>query len=277
MPRAVRGSADAAEPLDAGFQHLVAGAAPPVVGEDLDLLRRRGSRRPRSSRGTPGRSMTPSPIMPRSSSRSVVGTSQSQMWWAKIAPMRPARAICAGEVGVPPDVIDVDRDADAAAADRLAMSSACSSVFTQARSAAYIGCSGSIAIGTPAARACGSSAAMPSVTIRAGVGRGPWSRPGRPPTTSTRQSAPSAAASSMARRLSSSACAPALGVRRREDAAAAEAGELAGRSPDDAGGLRRGRSSAIWSRHGQMVVMPWRRQPSTASREAPLPADAWRG
>ena len=61
------------------------------------------------------RSMTPSPIMPRSSSRSRVGTSQSQIWCARIWPLRPARAICAPDLRIPPGVIDVDGDADARA------------------------------------------------------------------------------------------------------------------------------------------------------------------
>ena len=58
-------------------------------------------------------SITPSPIMPRSNTVSRVGTSQSQTWkpWMRL----PARAICSRQIGVPPDVIDVDRDADAAA------------------------------------------------------------------------------------------------------------------------------------------------------------------
>ena len=57
-------------------------------------------------------SITPSPIMPRSSSRSRVGTSQSQMWkaWMRLLPL-PARSAPA-DVRVPPDVIDVDRDAE---------------------------------------------------------------------------------------------------------------------------------------------------------------------
>jgi hypothetical protein len=82
------------------------------------------------------------------------------------------------------------------------MSSAWSIVFTQARSAAYIGCSGSIAILTPQAWACGSMAAIPSVTICRAPGKS-LEEAGNPPTTRTRQSALSAAASSMARRLSS--------------------------------------------------------------------------
>ena len=58
-----------------------------------------------------------------------------------------------GQVRVPPDVIDVDRDADAVAELVAEIVAPAPSVFTQARSAAYIGCSGSIASGTPAARA----------------------------------------------------------------------------------------------------------------------------
>ena len=90
-------------------------------------------------------------------------------------------------------------------------SSACSSVFTQARSAAYIGCSGSIASGMPAPRAYSSSSRDAVRAPARARRRGPWTAPsrprdcGRPPTTSTRQGAPSAAASSTARRLSSRA------------------------------------------------------------------------
>ena len=48
---------------------------------------------------------------------------------------------------------------------------ACAIVFTHARSAAYIGCSGSIASGMPAGRAYSSSSPMPSRTISRAPGR----------------------------------------------------------------------------------------------------------
>ena len=98
----------------------------------------------------------------------------------------PARAIWRGQVRVPPDVIDVDREADARRRARSQRSLAWASVFTQARSAAYIGCSGSIASGTPAARACGSSAAIPSRTCRCAPARS-FEPFGRPPAISTRR------------------------------------------------------------------------------------------
>ncbi len=56
------------------------------------------------------------------------------------------------QLRVPPDVIGVDGDADVVA-QLSQRSSAWPSVFTQARSAAYIGCSGSIASGMLQARA----------------------------------------------------------------------------------------------------------------------------
>ena len=58
-----------------------------------------------------GMSITPSPGMPRSNTRSVVGTSQSQTWKRGDAALGAGHL--AGQVGVPPDVVDVDRDADA--------------------------------------------------------------------------------------------------------------------------------------------------------------------
>ena len=71
-----------------------------------------------------------------------------------------------------------------------------------ARSAACIGCSGSMASGTPALRASGRMAAMPSRTwFRAPIRS--FEPGGSPPTTSTRHCAPSSCASSIARRLSS--------------------------------------------------------------------------
>ena len=79
----------------------------------------------------------------------------------------------------------------------------------QPRSAAYIGCSGSIASGTFAARACGRTAAMPSANMprAALMSREPF---GKPPPIRIRQSAPIAAASSIIVLLSSiAACRPA--------------------------------------------------------------------
>ena len=140
------------------------------------------------------------------------------------------------------------------------MSSACSSVFTQARSAQYIGCSGSIASGTRLARACSSTAAMPSVTIRRAPARS-FDPSGRPPTTSTRQHAPIVAASSIARRLSSIAA-------RRPAASAAGNMPPRHRPVTVSPCCRISRaaspapSSASLSRHGEMPRMPWRAQAS---------------
>ena len=61
----------------------------------------------------------------------------------------PARAICAIDVGVPPDVEGVDDDADRRGGSGSARSSAWPSVESTARSAQYIGCSGSRASRTP--------------------------------------------------------------------------------------------------------------------------------
>ena len=84
------------------------------------------------------------------------------------------------------------------------MSSAWPSVFTQPRSAQYIGCIGSMASGMPAGRAYLASSAMESKTCFLAPARSlDWSA--SPPTTSTRQRAPSSTASSTARRLSSMA------------------------------------------------------------------------
>ena len=65
--------------LDAGADHLVARPLPPVLGrEDLHFLVA-GKPAASTMRRMRGRSITPSPIMPRSSRMSFVGTSQSQM------------------------------------------------------------------------------------------------------------------------------------------------------------------------------------------------------
>ena len=90
-----------------------------------------------------------------------------------------ARALdLALELGVPPDVVDVDRDPEPALAvrdrARSQRSSAWPRVLTQQRSAVYIGCSGSIASATPAARASGRIAARPSAHLGAGDPPGPW-------------------------------------------------------------------------------------------------------
>ena len=73
---------------------------------------------------------------------------------------------------------------------------ACSIVLTQARSAAYIGCSGSMASGIPAGRAYSRNSPMPSRTISRAPARSfdailPSPSLGSPPTTSTRHGAPS--------------------------------------------------------------------------------------
>ena len=77
--RAVTPSHHGLVPLQADAQHLVGIALPPVLRRRKSRPRcGRDSRSPPPWRGCARRSMTPSPIMPRSSSRSVVGTSQSQ-------------------------------------------------------------------------------------------------------------------------------------------------------------------------------------------------------
>ena len=87
------------------------------------------------------------------------------------------------------------------------------------------------------ARACGSTAAMPSRTIARvpAMSREPS---GSPPTTSTSASAPSAAASSTARLLSSICALAAGGVGRGEHAAAAEIGDAHAVVAHDARGFR---------------------------------------
>src|SRR4051812_27176188 len=77
---------------------------------------------------------------------------------------------------------------------------ASSSDVMHERSAAYIGCSGSIAIAILRSRAYGTSAAIASSTMRRAAA---MSRSGGGPQTSTSVSEPSSAVSSIARRLSS--------------------------------------------------------------------------
>ena len=107
---------------------------------------------------------------------------------------------------------------------------ACEIVLTQARSAAYIGCSGSIASGMPAGRAYSSSSPIPSRTISRALARSfDAGRPalsfGRPPTTRTRHGAPSV------ERLVDRALvvierrAPAAAIQRRKHSAPAIAGQ----------------------------------------------------
>ena len=123
------------------------------------------------------------------------------------------------------------------------MSSACFSVFTQARSAAYIGCSGSIASGTPLARACGRIAAMPSATMsraRRDVAASPAAGR-RPPAPGNRRRA-------LRPRRWRAGCrrsplARPLGVGRRKHAAAAEPGDAQAVGAARCAPPRRGRSS----------------------------------
>ncbi|SAK82401.1 hypothetical protein AWB75_05248 [Caballeronia catudaia] len=50
-------------------------------------------------RRNPGRSMTPSPIMPRSINMSFVSACQSETWYAKMRPARPAAVMDARSNG----------------------------------------------------------------------------------------------------------------------------------------------------------------------------------
>ncbi len=53
------------------------------------------------------------PSCPRSSSRSLVGTSQSQMWCARIWPIGAGPRDLIIKLRVPPDMVDIDGNADA--------------------------------------------------------------------------------------------------------------------------------------------------------------------
>ena len=174
------------------------------------------------------------------------------------------------QVGIPPDVIDVDRDADALAELRRtgrAPGRACSRRRGRRR---YIGCSGSMASGTPALRAHGAAARRcrrATWRARAGEILASPSAVRRPPARGTR--APMAAASSMARRLSSSAA--------RRPASSA-AGNMPPRQRPvtvrpcariDACRRSSTPHACTMSRHGAMPVMPARRQPSTSCSQRP--------
>ena len=169
MPMRCRAtSAHRLVPHPAGEQHFVGVLLPPVVlREDLDLVhavvaRRlhprpdaagcRSRRRPSSRGRAGGRSSAPA---------SRRGGSASSRF-------SPARSIWRLELRVPPDVVDVDRDAHVAAvfpSSSSHRSSACASVLMQPRSPQYIGCIGSIASGTPLERAWSRIAPRPSRTM----------------------------------------------------------------------------------------------------------------
>ena len=137
--------------------------APPIrSGEDLGLRPCRDIPPVRREHGCAGMSMTPSPIMPRSSSMSAVGTSQSQTWKARMRRSRPARAD-AHRPGSRPTTRGRRRWRPRrrpllSGSSTSHKSSASPSVVRQDRSAAYIGCSGSSASGTPSCRASSSDA-----------------------------------------------------------------------------------------------------------------------
>ena len=145
-----------------------------------------------------GISMTPSPIMPRSISRSVVGTSQSQTWKASKR-FSPRALDLRLHSRIPPHMVYIDRDPSPSPSSSH-RSLAWPKVLTQARSAAYIGCSGSIASGTPQPRAYLALRRCRREPARA---RRRVLRPGRKPAHHHHQTFRSGAASSIARRLSS--------------------------------------------------------------------------
>ena len=206
--------------------------------------------------------MCPSPIMPRPSSTSAgSGVRKSHTW--KLAIRSPARAICRHTSGSHQTWNVSTTTPTCSAGNASATSSACPSVDSTARSAQYIGCSGSSARRTPRSPAYGASSASASATrCRAPArSREPG---GRPPTTSTRQAARSAAASSIARRLSARAAArPAASAavrnppRHSDDtrSPASVTSRAAAGTP----------ISATGSRHSPIAGMPARTQPSTAS------------
>ena len=144
---------------------------------------------------------------------------------------------------------------------------ACASVFTQARSAAYIGCSGSIASGTPRARACGRSAA----SRRAPVARaGDVLRAFRQAADDQHQAVRADrgglvdGAAVVVERGAASGF-----VGRRKHAAAAEAGDGQAAARGSAAPPASTPQACTMSRHGAIAVMPARAQPSTSCVERP--------
>ena len=125
--------------------------------------------------------MTPSPIMPRSLNRSRVGEQPVADVVREQALL--ARALDLRFAASGPTTRGRRRTATPMPSPSAShMSSACSSVLMHARSAACIGCSGSMASGTPALRASGRIAAMPSCTLLCGRRSGPSSpAAARPP------------------------------------------------------------------------------------------------
>ncbi len=145
---------------------------------------------------------------------------------------------------------------------RSQRSTAWPSVFTQDRSAAVIGCKGSIATGIPTSLAYSVVRARPSATISRAPAR---SRDpgGSPPTTITRHAAPMAAASSTARRLSSRTAGVRVPSRvnhppRHNPETVRPASRII-RAPAAIP------ASCSLSRHGAIPPIPWRTQPSTHS------------
>ena len=226
-------SADGAVALDHRREHLVDRPRPPVVAKRSPPRTGRRSLAPRPPRGVFVISITPSPIMPRSSSRSRVGTSQSQMWKAWMR-ARPGARDLREHIRVPPDVIDVDRDAEPARAVRVEPRRRCRApgrACSRRRGRRHTSDAAARSRARRRRRSHDRAArrSPPRPASRAPAISFDAAEPGRencgrPPTTSTRHGAPSAAASSTARRLSSSISRAVRGVG-REHAAAAIAGE----------------------------------------------------
>ncbi len=102
-------------PLYAGRQHLVHRSCSTSSPRRSRSRSNRRSPAPRQHARADLISMTPSPIMPRSLRMSLVGTSQSQTWKASRRSC-PCPRDLGMQFGIPPDVIDVEGDAEHAGA-----------------------------------------------------------------------------------------------------------------------------------------------------------------
>ena len=279
--RTAAASDDAAVPLDAGGEHLVGRPLPPVARARRSRPRcSRRSPRPRSSRGCFG-DLDHAVAHHAAVVEQVAASAPASRRRGRRAAARRRRARSALRASGP---TRRGRRRPRRRARRCARgssashrSSACSSVLTQARSAAYIGCSGSIASGMPAARAYSSVAAMPSRTSPRARGdvlgrAAPASAPGRPPTTSTRQ-----AASERLRLVDGAAVVVERGLRGRRHRSPGTCRRGSSRTaPGRASRTQprrcaRGRWRATWSRHGEIARMPCRAQASMMLSSVPAP------
>ena len=260
--------------LDAGVEHLAAVAPPPVA------CWRRSP--PRCSRRSPRLHPAADAAGCRSRRRpSCRGrSSRSRGGREPVAHVEGQQPLLAGafdlrlQLRVPPHVVQVHRHAQradcAAGSSASHTSSACSSVLMQARSAACIGCSGSMASGMPRSRASSSSAAMPSVTCarapamsrcaglagqRAGQAADHQHQAGRVQRAGFVERAPVVVARGL----------PAGGIGAGEHAAAAVARQRQAVCLAAAARWPAGPAAATWSRQGDTARMPRAAQASMMS------------